>query len=183
VVHTVGVADMKVSADRGDAIITHALGSCLGIVVHDPVAGVGGLLHVMLPLSTIDPKQAACKPAMFVDTGVPMLFIAAYKAGAKKERLLVTVAGGANTKANDDDDYFEIGKRNFIMLRKLLWKNGVLLHAHEVGGHDSRTVTLEVGTGNVLLRVNGSTRVLSAPPRARGSVETGVETKEVHGGV
>jgi chemotaxis protein CheD len=39
----VGLADMKISADRAEELITYALGSCLGVAIHDPVAGVGGL--------------------------------------------------------------------------------------------------------------------------------------------
>lgn len=83
----VGVADLKVSNVPGERLITYALGSCLGIVVHDPVAGVAGMLHVMLPTGTIDPAKMADKPAMFVDSGVPMLFKECYKLGAKKERM------------------------------------------------------------------------------------------------
>jgi chemotaxis protein CheD len=153
--HIVGVADMKVSGNKDDVLITYALGSCLGVAIYDPVAGVGGLLHVMLPLSTIDPAKAKEYPCMFVDTGVPKLFIECYKAGAKKERLIVKVAGGACMYRNEDDDYFQIGKRNFLMLRKLLWKNGVLLKAHDVGGNESRTMWLDIGSGEVRLRVNG----------------------------
>ena len=67
--YIVGVADMKISAEKDDLIVTHALGSCLGITIYDPVACVGGMLHVMLPLSTIDPNKAAANPYMFVDTG------------------------------------------------------------------------------------------------------------------
>ena len=53
----VGVADMKTTSLRDDSIITYALGSCLGITVYDPVARVGGMLHVMLPDSNIDPQR------------------------------------------------------------------------------------------------------------------------------
>ena len=151
---------MKISADTGDTIITHALGSCLGIAVHDPVARVGGLLHIMLPLSTIDPAKAAENPFMFVDTGVPRLFIDCYKLGAKKERLVLKVAGGASLHGREEDDYFNIGKRNFIMLRKLLWKNNVLIMSQDVGGSHSRTMSLDVGTGEVLLKFNGQTGIL-----------------------
>ena len=77
--HIVGVGDMKVSSDPADVIVTHALGTCLGIVVHDPVARVGGMLHVMLPTSTINPDKARLNPYMFVDTGVPELFRQAYE--------------------------------------------------------------------------------------------------------
>lgn len=128
--YVVGMADMRVSANPEDSLITYALGSCLGIAIYDPVARVGGLLHIMLPLATVDPAKAAQNPYMFVDTGVPRLFMECYKAGARKERLTVKVAGGASN--SDREDCFQIGKRNFTIFRKLLWKNGVLLKAYDV---------------------------------------------------
>lgn len=158
--HVVGVADMKISAQSEDELITYALGSCLGIAIYDPVVKVGGLLHVMLPLSTIDTAKAADNPAMFVDTGVPKLFIECYKAGAQKQRLIVKVAGGASVHSSETEDHFQIGKRNFVMLRKLLWKNGVLLQAHDVGGGHSRTMTLDITKGEVTIKTQGQTFML-----------------------
>lgn len=152
---TVGVADMKISRCADDVLVTYALGSCLGITIHDPVAGVGGMLHVMLPQSSLDPEKAAANPYMFVDTGVPRLFKECYKVGAVKERLLVKVAGGASARETEAEDQFQIGKRNFLMLRKLFWKNGVLIEGQDVGGHLPRTMSLTVATGAVLLRTNG----------------------------
>lgn len=153
----VGVADLKVSNVQGERLITYALGSCLGIVVHDPVAGVAGMLHVMLPTGTIDPAKMQDKPAMFVDSGVPLLFKECYKLGAKKERMQVKVAGGAHQGAREEDDRFQIGKRNMIALRKLLWKNNVLVHAHETGGvQTSRTMWVDVASGEVTLKINGT---------------------------
>ena len=150
----VGIADMKVSSNPDDILVTYALGSCLGVVICDPVAQVGGMLHVMLPLSTIDPVKAKENPAMFVDTGVPLLFHRAYEAGANRDRIQIRVAGGANVSGSVEDR-FEIGKRNFIVLRKLLWRNGLLLKAHDVGGHHSRTMALQVGSGQVTVKANG----------------------------
>ncbi len=158
--HVVGVADMKVSADPSDQLLTYALGSCLGITVYDPVAKVGGLLHVMLPLSTIDPVRAAENPYMFVDTGVPRLFRACYEAGAQKQRVEVKVVGGACTGGWEEDDYFQIGRRNVVVLRKLLRRNGVVLAAEDVGGTVSRTVELDIGTGQVTVRTYGQVRLL-----------------------
>ena len=146
----VGVADLAATADAGARIITYALGSCLGITLYDPVARVGAMLHVMLPDSTIDRAKAKANPAMFVDTGVPQLFHDAYSLGAVKQRLVVKVAGGAAVHAGTD--MFEIGKRNVIALRKILWKNGVMIKAHDVGGNVSRTITLDIATGAVTLR-------------------------------
>jgi len=150
----IGIADMKVSKQPDDVLITYALGSCLGIAVYDEVAKVGGLLHVMLPVSSVNPAKAADNPLMFVDTGVPELFKACYKAGAKKERMVVKVAGGASLQNNAEGDQFQIGKRNFIMLRKLLWKNNVLIESFDVGENFSRTMSLDLATGDVVLKIN-----------------------------
>jgi len=159
-IQTVGIAEMKVSDKRDDIIITHALGSCLGIVAYDPVACIGGLLHVMLPLSTIDPVKAERNPYMFVDTGFPKLLMQCLKIGAQKQRLEITVAGGANSNNSEENDLFKIGKRNFLILRKLLWKDGLLLKSYDVGGSDSRTMLLEIGTGKVMIKSGGQTKQL-----------------------
>ena len=155
----VGVADMAVSKNPNDEIITYALGSCLGITVYDPVVQVGGMIHIMLPMSTIDAEKAKNKPYMFVDTGVPILFNECYKAGAVKSRLIVKVAGGARFKT-EGQDYFNIGQRNFTILRKLLWKNGILLKTYDVGGSISRTLSMDIKTGTVLIKSNGTVREL-----------------------
>jgi len=149
----IGIADMKVSGHPDDVLITYALGSCLGIAVYDSFAKVGGLLHVMLPLASVSPAKAAENPLMFVDTGVPELFKACYRAGAKKERIVVKVAGGASLQSGPSDQ-FQIGKRNFISLRKLLWKNNVLIKSCDVGERHSRTMSLDISTGTVVLKMN-----------------------------
>lgn len=154
---TVDISDMRISNTAGDVLITYALGSCLGIAIYDPVARVGGLLHVMLPESSIDPEKARVKPYMFVDTGVPLLFREAYKVGAKKERIVVKAAGCASMR-EEKDDRFQIGKRNELMLRKLLWKNGVMLEGCDLGGNTARTMSLEIGTGTVILRTRDGER-------------------------
>ncbi len=158
--HTIGIADMRISSNEGDTLITYALGSCLGITVYDPVAHVGGMIHIMLPNSAVNPEKAKQNPLMFVDTGVPELFRACYKAGAKKERIELRVAGGASTQNKPEEDQFQIGKRNFLMLRKLLWKNNVLIKAWDVGETYSRTMSLEISTGEVNLKINNQTTEL-----------------------
>lgn len=150
---------MKISTQSGDTVITHALGSCLGIAVHDSTANVGGVLHVMMPMSKVNPEKARVNPYMFVDTGVPAFFEKIYKAGGRKERLVVKVAGGANVQSNTKDR-FEIGKRNHVIMKKLFWKNGILVEAEDVGSNKARTMQLEIGTGRVTLSIAGTTTVL-----------------------
>jgi chemotaxis protein CheD len=138
---------------RGDLLITHALGSCLGLMIFDPVAEVGGLLHAMLPLSKINPEKARQNPFMFVDTGVPALFQQVYALGGEKKRLIVKAAGCGNPLGKNE--MFKIGERNFTVLKKLLWKNNVLLKAQDVGGTASRTVHFEMDGGRTLISSNG----------------------------
>ncbi len=149
----VGVGALCVSNLPGERLVAHALGSCLGVAVFDPVARVGGLLHVPLPSSIEDRDRSRGRPLEYVDTAVPALFRDCYKLGATKGRLRVAVAGGASA-GDANADGFQIGKRNLIMLRKLLWKNGVLIHAHDVGGERVwRTISLDVATGRVWLKM------------------------------
>jgi chemotaxis protein CheD len=155
----VGIADMAISSDPRDLIVTYALGSCLGVCVFDPVARVAGMLHLMLPQGSLSPEKAAQNPLMFADTGIPKLFLGSYALGAKKERMIVVVAGGASFNMNEDAD-LAIGQRNVAMLRKVLWKNGVILKKHELGGTEPRNMSLDVRSGEVTLGFGGESRVL-----------------------
>ncbi|HEX4808717.1 MAG TPA: hypothetical protein VH325_07305 [Bryobacteraceae bacterium] len=101
----------------------------------------------MLPESSLDRQKAQQRPFMFADTGIPALFNAAYAAGAQKKRLVVRVIGGAQVL--DSQGVFNIGKRNYLACKKILWSAGVLIHAEEVGGSISRTVRLDMATGKV----------------------------------
>ncbi len=151
--HIVGVSDMKLSNSPGDLVITHALGSCIGIAIHDPVAQVGGILHYMLPLSKVDREKSEKNPYMFGDTGIPELFTAAYGLGATKDNLRVIMAGGA--EVFEKKDFFAIGKRNIVIARKMFWKNNVLISAEHVGGSIPRTLYLEVGSGYTWMTSRG----------------------------
>lgn len=91
----VGVADCRISTSTDVVLVTYALGSCIALMIHDPVAKVGGLLHYMLPESSLDQQKAHQNPFMFADTGIPLLFRSAYEQGADKRRLVVWAAGGA----------------------------------------------------------------------------------------
>jgi chemotaxis protein CheD len=154
---TVTVGDMKIGGS-GDLLVTHALGSCLGLTVWDPAVKVGGLLHAMLPLSSINPQKAQANPAMFVDTGVPLLIRALYERGAQKSRLVLKAAGCGNPLSKNE--IFKIGERNYTVLKKLLWKNNILLESEDVGGSASRTVHFDVSTGRVQISTNGVSKPL-----------------------
>jgi len=149
----IGVADMAVSNDANESLITYSLGSCIAVVIYDPTVKVGGLLHYMLPEANLDLEKAKRIPAMFADSGIPMLFKQSYQYGAKKSNMIVKVVGGAQIL--DENGVFNIGKRNYLALRKLFFKNNVMIAAEHVGGNVNRTVRLAMATGQVVLKVSG----------------------------
>jgi chemotaxis protein CheD len=146
----VGVGDMKVSADPSACLITYSLGSCVGVVGHDPVAKVAGLLHFQLPSAKGHDARAAQSPAMFGDKGIPLLLDALLAHGCRRERLVVRVFGGASMM--NDNDLFKIGIKNARAAKKILWQSCMSIRNEDLGGEDSRTVSVEVGSGRVLLK-------------------------------
>lgn len=146
----VGVSDARVSDNPDDLLITHSLGSCIGVAIHDPVAMVGGLLHFQLPKSEENVEKALANPCVYADTGIPLLFRTAYALGGSKKRFSVYVAGGA--RVMDRGDFFNIGQRNHLALKKVFWKNGVFTDAEDVGGEGWRTMSLEMATGRVVIK-------------------------------
>ncbi len=147
----VGIADLKASNNVKDILVTYALGSCIAVAIYDPVAKVGGLLHYMLPDSNLDTNKARQNPAMFADTGIPVLFKTCYQLGAEKKRIIVKIAGGASIL--DDSGYFRIGEKNIMALRKMFWKNNMLIAKEDTGKNYNRTVRLELASG--VVRVKG----------------------------
>lgn len=152
--HTVGISDLYVACGGDEVIVTYSLGSCVGVTVYDPIVKVGGMIHCMLPLSKTDPVKAQSKPAMFIDTGVPLLLQKVYDLGARRDRLVVKVAGGASPL--EDITVFQIGQRNYTVFRKLMWKNSILITSEDVGGTISRTMSLHMDSGRTFIRSQGS---------------------------
>jgi chemotaxis protein CheD len=149
----VGIADLAVSNNQTLTLTTYSLGSCIGVSIYDPIARVGGLLHVMLPESKIDLDKAQRQPAMFMDTGIPALFRAAYELKAEKYQVQICVAGGAQVM--DSSGFFSIGKRNYETLKAILNEHSLKIHAEQVGGMVSRSMYLNLATGDVKLKVSG----------------------------
>lgn len=149
----VGVSDMKISNDPEATLVTYSLGSCIGVVIYDPLVKTGGMLHFMLPDSDLDPVKAQKNPYMFADTGIPLLFKAAYKRGAQKHRMQVIVVGGA--QVSKGSDFFNIGKRNYLAVRKMFWRNNVMVNFKSVGGTENRTIKLDIKDGRTWLKESG----------------------------
>lgn len=151
----IGIAQYKVSKAPTDILIAPNLGSCLGIAVYDPKNRWGGMIHCLLPLSKNNPDKASAEPATYVDTGLVLLLTELTKLGSDKKDFVICVAGGSNI--NDENRVFEIGVKNYTILKKVLWKNGLLIKAEHVGDSISRTISLDIGTGEVTVKASGET--------------------------
>lgn len=156
---TVSISDMKTSADRESFLITHSLGSCIGLVAYDPKVAAGALLHYQLPDSTSHGKRGQENPFMFADTGIPLFLEQLYALGASRSRIIVGMFGGANML--DDEELFKIGTKNARAAKKILWQHSLSITFEDVGGHSSRTVSLDIATGVIGLRRDGKTYNLS----------------------
>jgi len=150
----IGIGDAFVASGKEDFLITHSLGSCIGIGIYDEKHNVGGILHYMLPFSSLDPEKARANPLRFGDTGIPELFKKAYKFGAEKRNLRVVMAGGANVLNNQN--LFDIGRRNVMIARKLFWKNRIMIDNEDVEGTAPRTLSLNMETGKFELQSRGT---------------------------
>jgi len=146
----IGVADLMVSSDPEEILVTYALGSCLGITLHDPGKCIGGLLHVMLPDSGLH-RQAEVRPAMFLDTGLPLLLENMLDAGADRSALRCKVFGGAQLLSADQ--FFCIGEKNVDACYKITAHLGLRVQVWEVSGCVNRTIRLSNQTGDVRVRV------------------------------
>lgn len=161
----VGIAGAAISQDPDAELVTYALGSCIALMLYDAEAGVAGLVHYMLPDSAQSGEASVGRPWMFADTGIPLLLHAASERGADRRRMILSAAGGAQVM--DERGIFDIGKRNCLALRKILWKFGLVVHAADTGGSEARTVHMEVGSGRIWLQSPGQEpREMSSPSHA-----------------
>ncbi len=153
---TVGISDAKISSDPDGVLVTHALGSCIGVTVYDPGKRIGGLLHFQLPQSRGYEKTEPSNPFKYADTGFDIMYEKVLSLGAHKSRIEIKLAGGAQRETPGKDS-FNIGKRNFAAIRQLLWKKGLFIKNQEVGGTIPRTVYLDIGDGKFTIKSQGKT--------------------------
>ena len=154
----VHVSDAKVSSNPADVLITYSLGSCIGICLYDPTVQVGGMLHYQLPESRIDVEKAKANPFMFADTGMDLLIRKLISMGATTKRMEVRLAGGATMSGSPQG--FQIGKRNHLAIRKIIWQHRLFIKGEDVGGGSARNLYLNLSDGQVVVKSNGRERVL-----------------------
>ena len=154
----VNFSEMKISGNPAETLVAFSIGSGIGITVFDPVIGVGGILNFILPdsagASGVDPEQA---PLMFADTGVPFFLDAIFEHGACQNNMKIVIAGGAHIL--DQTVEFNIGQKNFEMLKTCLCRYDLKIFHEDIGGTFSRTLSLEIGSGFSCIKIFGQGEV------------------------
>jgi chemotaxis protein CheD len=143
----VGIAEYEVTTN-GSVLSTSGLGSCIGVALHDPDNGIGGLVHVMLPTAEDIEDGNAAK---FADTGTELLLEEMAAVGADLSAVEAKIAGGS-----DMLDFSEggpgIGERNVDRVREILAGRDVPIVAEDVGGDHGRSVRLRAKTGEYVVK-------------------------------
>lgn len=145
----VGISDMRISNRKNQILVTHSLGSCLGLAVYDREAGVGGLIHCLLPMARENRDGKNLNPCMYVNIGVPHMIKSMYTKGACRERLILKAAGCG--RMMNISNMFDTGAANLTALVKLLEHNELRLSGADTGGSIPRTIRLHLDTGRVVV--------------------------------
>ena len=146
-------------AERGEGVlVTLGLGSCVAIMLHDPVASAGAMAHILLPSRSLARDQA--NPAKFPETAVPFLVERLRALGAVPARLVAKLAGGASMFSQLlQPGTIQMGERNVVASRAALRAAGIPVVREAVGGTVGRTIRFDVATGAVDVRSVGQDAV------------------------
>lgn len=144
---TVKISDCKITNSQDDIIVTHGLGSCIGLVLYEPKLKIAGMLHYMLPLAGKNIKEPKFNPYQYGDSGIQVMIKKMEQLGCTRSHLKVIMAGGAAINAQESGDFFAIGKRNHTVARKVFWKLQMLITNEHTGGNISRSMYFDMKSG------------------------------------
>ena len=139
-------------------ILEAYLGTCLGVAIYDPVAAVGGLIHLLLPEPmSID---GAFQPEKYASTGFPLFLQALAGAGAAVENMKACIAGGALVGPLEDSDLqLDIGGRTAERVMQIIAAEGIRVDKLETGGFFTCSLTLDLSTWECRIEPAGFDRL------------------------
>jgi chemotaxis protein CheD len=151
----VGMGEIHVSKTSGTVLIAPGLGSCIGLVIYDPIQKVGGMAHVVLPDSS-SAKSNNSLAGKYADIAIPELLNKLYALGALKCNLIVKIAGGAQMFNLDrGGNILNIGVRNVTAVKEALAKERLEIKASDTGGNTGRTLKFDVSSGKIYVKSIG----------------------------
>jgi chemotaxis protein CheD len=147
----VGIADYGL-VKRPHSIRTCGLGSCVGIVIFDPIIQIGAMSHIMLPDSQ-NGKSTEFNRAKFADTAIVDIVDTLIREGASKHRLKAKIAGGAQMfQLSIQSETMRIGPRNVEAVKLALSKINIPIVSEDIGGHSGRTIEFSPSTSLLHIR-------------------------------
>ena len=144
IVHMVASGSYKISRKKPE-IMQAFLGSCVGVTLCDREAGIGGLIHLLLP----EPPSIDLSwyPEASAATGMPIFIDELCRQGARKERLQACVAGGALIDPISQADLtLDIGGRTAEMVQYILHNEKIPIMQIEIGGCFAYSMSLNLTT-------------------------------------
>ncbi|MGG0669042.1 chemotaxis protein CheD [Sporosarcina koreensis] len=146
----VGIADMNI-VHAPDSIRTSGLGSCVGVVLYDEAKKIAGLLHVMLPDSSLG-RSDNLNAAKFADTGIYSLMEMLKAEGVRPLSLKAKIAGGSQMFQFGSSDTIRIGPRNVEAVKQELARLSIPIIAEDTGGSSGRTIEFDPTTSTLSIR-------------------------------
>jgi len=136
-----------------DEIITTVLGSCVSACIRDPLSGVGGMNHFMLPGDTTQRMDRwggdDCLATRYGIAAMETLINDLLKLGSRKDRLELKLFGGGNVMAMDVNG---VGDRNVKFVRQFVRTEGITVVSEDLGEVFPRKVNYFPKTGKVMVR-------------------------------
>lgn len=148
----VGIGEWSILKIDG-VLVCLGLGSCVGIALYDTGKRIGGLVHVLLPISQ---NSDSSNPTKFADTGIPFLLDEMIRLGASRQSIVAKIAGGSQMfSIKGREDKINIGARNVEVTKDTLKKLGIPLIGEDTGGNFGRTMEFFVSTGIIKVKTIG----------------------------
>jgi chemotaxis protein CheD len=148
----VGIGGLEI-AQSPDKLKT-VLGSCVGIVLHDPRMRIAGLAHAILPTS----EDGLGEPGKFADLAVDNLIDVLTRGGARRNGLQAKLIGGANMFGIPTS--IPLGERNAEAARERLGKHRIPIIAEQLGGTKGRKMIVDPETGRVEVELIGESKTV-----------------------
>jgi chemotaxis protein CheD len=153
-----------------DEVLTTVLGSCVAACIRDPMAGVGGLNHFLLPGT----EGGDSDSLSYGVNAMELLINGLMQNGAQRNRMEAKLFGGANVMAALSD----VGSRNCEFAIQFLQKEGIRHAGGDLGGTSPRKVEYWPLTGRARLMVVGgdseeiARRELALAPKPKRTTES-----------
>jgi len=144
--HIIPLGEYWISRLSGDQLIT-IVGPCVAVTLYDPDRRIGGMVHVVMPDSSLSALTPSNPWSFFADTGVRFLYRKMVENGASRLTLVAGVSGGASS--GEHPSGIPIGEKNCAAVLSALEKIGIPVISMDIGGVSGRKVCLDLNTGRV----------------------------------